>query len=64
MKKYYLHNGTENIGPLDLDELKAKAITKNTQVWCDGMEDWKNVGEVEELKKHFVSCSSTNNKKD
>ncbi|SFE67508.1 DUF4339 domain-containing protein [Flavobacterium xueshanense] len=50
MKKYYLHNGTENIGPYDLDELKAKAITKNTQVWCDGMEDWKNAGEVEELK--------------
>nr|WP_314835128.1 DUF4339 domain-containing protein [uncultured Flavobacterium sp.] len=50
MKKYYLYNGTENIGPLDLDELKAKAITKNTQVWCDGMEDWKNAGEVEELK--------------
>lgn len=50
MKKYYLHNGSENIGPLDLDELKAKAITKNTQVWCDGMEDWKNAGEVDELK--------------
>jgi hypothetical protein len=50
MKKFYLHNGTENIGPLDLDELKAKAITKNTQVWCDGMEDWKNAGEVDELK--------------
>ena len=53
MKKFYLHNGTENIGPLDLDELKAKAITKNTQVWCDGMEDWKNAGEVEELKSIF-----------
>jgi hypothetical protein len=50
MKKYYLHNGTENIGPLDLDKLKAKAITKNTQVWCDGMEDWKSAGEVDELK--------------
>jgi hypothetical protein len=50
MKKYYLHNGTENIGPFDLDELKAKAITKNTQVWCEGMEDWKNAGEVEEIK--------------
>ncbi|MDI1304062.1 MAG: DUF4339 domain-containing protein, partial [bacterium] len=50
MKKYYLHNGTENIGPFDLDELKAKAITKNTQVWYEGMEDWKNTGEVEELK--------------
>lgn len=50
MKKYYLHNGSENIGPFDLDELKAKAITKNTQVWCEGMEDWKNAGEVDELR--------------
>ena len=50
MKKYYLHIGTENIGPFDLDELKTKAITRNTQVWCEGMEDWKNAGEVEELK--------------
>ena len=50
MKKYYLHNGSENIGPFDLDELKAKAITKNTQVWYEGMEDWKNAEEVEELK--------------
>ena len=50
MKKFYLHNGTENIGPFNLDELKAKATTKNTQVWCDGMEDWKNAGELDELK--------------
>jgi hypothetical protein len=50
MKKYYLHDGTENIGPFDLDELKAKGITKNTQVWCEGMADWKNAGEIEELK--------------
>jgi hypothetical protein len=50
MKKYYLHNGNENIGPFDIDELKAKAITKNTQVWCEGMEDWKNAGEMEEIK--------------
>lgn len=49
MKKYYLHNGTENIGPFDTDELKAKAITKNTEVWYEGMEDWKKAGEVEEL---------------
>lgn len=50
MKKYYLHNGTENIGPFDLEELKSRSITKNTQVWCKGMEDWKNANEIEELK--------------
>jgi len=50
MKKYYLHNGTENIGPFDTYELKTKAITKNTEVWCEGMEDWKKAGEVEELR--------------
>jgi hypothetical protein len=50
MKKYYLHNGTENIGPFDTDELKTKAITKNTEVWCEGMEDWRKAGEVDELR--------------
>jgi hypothetical protein len=50
MKKYYLHNGTENIGPFDIEELKSRSITKNTQVWCEGMEDWKNANEIEELK--------------
>ncbi|CAM3775755.1 hypothetical protein FSS13T_15750 [Flavobacterium saliperosum S13] len=50
MKKYYLHNGTENIGPFDLDELKAKGITKSTQVWCEGMENWKEAGNIDELK--------------
>ena len=28
MKKYYLHNGTESSGPFDIEELKAKNITK------------------------------------
>ncbi|ESU27077.1 hypothetical protein FLJC2902T_22550 [Flavobacterium limnosediminis JC2902] len=50
MQKYYLHNGTENAGPFDLDELKAKGIIKSTQVWCEGMEDWKEAGTVDELK--------------
>lgn len=50
MKKYYIHNGTENIGPFDLEEVKSRSITKNTQVWCEGMEDWKNANEIDELK--------------
>lgn len=53
MNKYYLHNGTENIGPFNIEELKQKNITRNTQVWCEGMEDWKEAGTVEELKILF-----------
>jgi len=54
MKKYFLHNGTESSGPFDLDELKAKSITKTTPVWYEGMENWKYAGEIEELKGLFV----------
>lgn len=50
MKKYFLHNGTENSGPFDLEELKAKRITKTTPVWHEGLEDWKTAGEIEELR--------------
>lgn len=50
MKKYYLHNGIDNIGPFDLDELKTKVINKDTQIWFEDMQDWSTAGEVEELK--------------
>ena len=54
MKKYFLHNGTESSGPFDLEELKAKRITKNAPVWFEGMENWKTAGEIPELKTIFV----------
>lgn len=50
MKKYYLHNGNDNIGPFDLDELKIQGIKKDTQIWHEGMENWSTAGEIEELK--------------
>ncbi|MCW1149165.1 DUF4339 domain-containing protein [Flavobacterium lacisediminis] len=53
MNKYYLHNGTENIGPFNIEELKQQNITRNTQVWFEGMEDWKEAGTIEELKILF-----------
>lgn len=55
MKKYYLHNGSENIGPFDIEELKDRKITRTTQVWYEGMSDWKNANEVEELNALFAS---------
>ena len=54
MNKYYLHNGTENIGSFSIEELKQQNITRNTQVWCEGMEDWKDAGSLEELKILFA----------
>lgn len=55
MKKYYLHNGTESSGPFDLEELKAKKITKSSPVWFEGMENWKYAGEIPELNTLFVA---------
>ena len=54
MKKYYLHNGTENIGPFDTDELKAKGIAKETQVWYEGLQEWTNAGAIDELKSILI----------
>ncbi|MDD5150412.1 MAG: GYF domain-containing protein [Flavobacterium sp.] len=54
MKKYFLHNGSESSGPFDLEELKAKRISKTTPIWFEGMENWKTASEIEELKSLFV----------
>lgn len=53
MKKYFLHDGTESCGPFDIEELKAKKITKKTPVWFEGMEHWKTAGEIPELTSLF-----------
>lgn len=62
MKKYYLHNGSENIGPFDIEELKEKKITRETPVWYEEMEDWKNASEIAELKTIFASVPPPINK--
>lgn len=55
MKKYYLHNGSENIGPFDMEELKEKKITRDTPIWCEGMSDWKNASAIDDLKSVLAS---------
>lgn len=54
MKKYYLHNGTESSGPFDIEELKAKNITKASPVWFEGMQHWKTAREIPELTRLFI----------
>tara|TARA_R110001592_G_scaffold333244_1_gene617006 strand:+ start:1383 stop:2045 length:663 start_codon:yes stop_codon:yes gene_type:complete len=53
MKKYYLHNGTEQEGPFDISDLKSKGITNKTEVWFEGISDWTNADEIDELKSLF-----------
>lgn len=50
MKEYYIHNGIDNRGPFNIEELKDQKITKDTPVWSNDMQDWKKAGEVDELK--------------
>ncbi|WP_339837698.1 DUF4339 domain-containing protein [uncultured Flavobacterium sp.] len=50
MKLYYLHENNVNVGPFNIEELKAKKITSFTPIWCEGFDTWKTAGEIEELK--------------
>lgn len=50
MKEYYIHNGKDNRGPFNIEELKDQKITKDTPVWSNDMQNWKKAGEVDELK--------------
>lgn len=50
MKEYYIHNGNDNRGPFNIEELKDQKITKDTPVWSNDMQNWKKAGEVDELK--------------
>jgi hypothetical protein len=51
MKEYYIFINEEQLGPLNIDELKAKKLSRETKVWFEGLEDWKNASEIDELKK-------------
>ena len=55
MKKYYLHNGTEQTGPFSIEELKGQNINRTTPVWYEGLQEWTTVENVAELQVLFVS---------
>lgn len=49
MKKFYLHNGIEQTGPFNLEELKTQSITKTTSVWYEGLSEWTTAEHIKEL---------------
>lgn len=50
MKKYFLHNGKDQEGPFDINDLKVKNINADTPVWFEGISEWTTIKEVPELK--------------
>jgi hypothetical protein len=57
MRQYFIHDGLNEIGPLTLDELKNRKITPQTQVWFEGMNEWKSANEISELSILFSKSS-------
>lgn len=55
MKKYYINNGEQNLGPFDLKDLKSKGIDRDTLVWFFGLEHWSRARSIPELKELFRS---------
>jgi len=49
MKKFFIQENNQTIGPLSVEELTAKGITQSTLVWTEGMDEWKAAGTFEEL---------------
>ena len=53
MKKFYLHNGTQSIGPFDKEELRQRGVVKTTPIWVEGRERWTCAENYEELQDMF-----------
>jgi hypothetical protein len=53
MKKYFLHNGKDQEGPFNIEELKTKNISRETPIWSEGHEEWTIAEKIEDLKSIF-----------
>jgi hypothetical protein len=52
MKKYFIHDDTNQTGPFDKQELKNLHTSKNTAVWF-GLDGWKKISDVKELSDTY-----------
>ncbi|MDQ3112095.1 MAG: DUF4339 domain-containing protein [Bacteroidota bacterium] len=59
MKKYFIHINGSNVGPYSFEDLRSMRIQKTTPVWYDGLGNWKDAGDVSELRALFSSNAST-----
>jgi GYF domain 2 len=55
MTQYFIHDGQNEKGPLDIEQLKLEPLQKDTPIWYDGLANWTTAGQVEELKGLFLT---------
>jgi hypothetical protein len=53
MNFFYIITNDLQQGPFSLDELKEKSIQKDTLVWTEGMKEWQQAVNIEELAEMF-----------
>lgn len=53
MKKYFIYQENQQIGPLTFEELQERNVGKDTMVWFDGLAEWKKAGDLLELNDLF-----------
>jgi hypothetical protein len=58
MINYFIKDGDVEIGPLNIIQLKSKAITKDTLLWYAGLEGWAAAEDIFELKELFIKKPS------
>jgi len=63
MKEYFYLDGEERHGPMKLDELLKKKISKGTLVWFEGLKNWTPAHEINELKSFINIESQAKNQK-
>ena len=57
MNVFFLHDGIQQQGPFNIDELKTKSISKDTPIWYEELPDWTTAENVDELKVLFESTN-------
>lgn len=52
---YFMDKANKQVGPLSLDELKQRGITRETPVWREGMPNWVQAKDIPELQAYIVT---------
>ncbi len=53
MQKYFYTDGTNSFGPITLEELRQKNISRETNVWYQELGTWKAAKDIPELQDLF-----------
>jgi len=50
MKKYFIHDGTEQKGAFTFEELQLMFLPDDLKIWHEGLDNWTEITNVPELK--------------